>query len=105
MALDLDEQDLSTAIYHALVQTACRRVTTTYGELGGLLGVNPHFGLGRPLGRIWHWCHEKGIPHINALVVRQDTGRPGGGYEPDDWKAVRDAVWAHDYWPLPTTRP
>jgi len=56
--------------------------TVTYGEVGKATGMLPH-GLGLQLGYIRdHVCRERGLPWLTALVVNQETHRPGESFLP-----------------------
>jgi len=51
----------------------------TYGDLADLLGYDRRAGvtLGGPLGYIHRFCEQNDLPHLNAIVVREDTGIAG----------------------------
>ncbi len=58
------------------------RRTLTYTELAGRAGPplnrrNLHRQLLIPLSQL---CCQAGLPDLSALVVRKDTGLPGGGW-------------------------
>ncbi len=67
-----------------LIRAAAKRRTVTYGHLmkkfkiprghpagAGIVGV---------IGEVDRFEYERGAPGFAALVVRKDTGYPGGGY-------------------------
>ena len=56
--------------------------TITYREIGDAMGINPQSEVHPHLRVLWKWCDAKGLPHLNGIVVRQDTGLPGAGYTP-----------------------
>ena len=67
-----------------LLKAARARETLTYGELMRLMGISR----GRPL---WETIVEvdkaeyaRGAPGFAAIIVRKDTGFPGGGFFCDD---------------------
>jgi hypothetical protein len=47
----------------------------TYEELGQHLGL-PTVAVGAALGPIYRYCQSKGLPLLNLIVVRKDTGKP-----------------------------
>jgi hypothetical protein len=61
--------------------------TTTYGALAAHLdpthviwrGARYH-GLGKDLGDVSRYEHERGAPLLSALVVQAGIGRPGAGF-------------------------
>jgi hypothetical protein len=64
-------------IYLILTGYARRRQVLTYGELGRLIGYT-HVGvIGRFLGPIMAYCEREGIPALTAIVVNEQTGKPG----------------------------
>lgn len=77
-----------------LIHKAQYRKTTTYEEIaiafnlpssGNALGGT----LSPILGDIFHWCKQRGQPHLTSIVVRksgQDAGIPGAGF----WKLAMD---------------
>lgn len=84
------------------------RRTVTYTELAGRAGPplnrrNLHRQLLIPLSVR---CRRAGLPDLAALVVRKDTGMPGGGWQgprPESdfegsWAAALEACLAHP-WP------
>ena len=99
-------QQVASAAFPVLVETATSQSTITYRELATQIGTHAYFVLPRALGHIWSWCDDQGYPHINALVVSQSTGIPGRGYRPnghplirDDWFELRDKVHRFGQWP------
>ena len=99
-------QQVAFAAFPVLVKTATNQSTITYRDLADQIETHAYYVLPRALGHIWSWCDDKGYPHINALVVSQDTGIPGRGYRPDghpltraEWSDVRDEVHRFSRWP------
>jgi hypothetical protein len=70
--------------------------TITYSELAGRAGPpltrrQVHRQLLTPLA---DRCRRAGLPDLSALVVRKDTGMPGGGWHGPNPSADPDAAWA-----------
>ena len=67
-----------------LLKAARAKSKVTYGELM----KRYHLSRGRPLiraiGQIDRLEYERGAPGFAAIIVRRDTGFPGGGYFCDD---------------------
>ena len=70
--------------------------TITYTELAGRVGppfnrrhVHRQFLI--PLAKR---CQEAGLPDLCALVVRKDTGKPGGGWHGPNGSDDPDRDWA-----------
>lgn len=94
-----------------LVYYAQIRETLTYEKLGNLIGRHPRFALSHILGYIRDKiCIPKGLPLINAIVVRKYKGLPGVGFLPGGTKGLskeeyrqkfeelRDEVFNCDRW-------
>ena len=70
--------------------------TITYSELAGRVGPplsrrQVHRQLLTPLAER---CRRAGLPNLAALVVRKDTGKPGGGWQDPLSMADPDRAWA-----------
>ncbi len=70
--------------------------TITYTELAGRVGPplnrrHVHRQLLIPLGER---CRAAGLPDLCALVVRKDTGKPGGGWNDPNNAEHPDRAWA-----------
>lgn len=62
-----------------LAAATCRK-TVTYGTLMKEFGLSRGRALSRTIGEADRIEHEAGAPGFAALIVRKDTGFPGGGY-------------------------
>ncbi len=95
----VDDSTISTRavqIWQILVGRAHNRQTITYGELGGLM----HYGAGvldRPLGHLYFYCEQNGLPVLSVLVVEKDTGLPKGGVGDRDPDVEREKVFRYDW--------
>jgi len=67
-----------------LVKAARGRTVVTYGELMKRHGLSRGRKLSQTIGEIDRAECEKGMPGFAAIIVRKDTGFPGGGYFCDD---------------------
>ena len=59
-----------------------RRQVLTYGELGRLIGYNKHVSVigCNALGPIMRYCEREGLPALTSIVVNEQTGKPGLGF-------------------------
>jgi alkylated DNA nucleotide flippase Atl1 len=74
----------------------------TYGELAEFMGYPTKAGrtLGVALGKIREACDEFGLPHLNVIVVDQETGQPGDGIlieDPEEVAAMQTRVFKEDW--------
>ena len=67
-----------------LLRAARARGTFTYGQLMKLLGVSRGRPLFEAIVEVDKAEHAKGAPGFAAIIVRRDTGFPGGGFFCDD---------------------
>jgi hypothetical protein len=63
-----------------LVKAAKARGKLTYGELMKMLGVSRGRPLFDAIVEVDKAEYEKGAPGFAAIIVRKDTGYPGGGF-------------------------
>lgn len=63
--------------------------TTPYTEIGQLLRMPPHW-LSSALKRLGRDCEREGIPRLDAMVVRDDSGLPGAGFREDGVPMTKD---------------
>ena len=88
----------SLQIWTILVGAAHRRETLTYKLLANLLNYGGAGVLDRQLGRIMHWCSDRALPPLTALVVNSDTGLPGVGLtSPTDLHSEREVVFGFEW--------
>ncbi len=91
-------------IRERLIQKAKANRLVTYKELGEQFQIRAWWRqLGRIVGEISIYEHEHKRPYLSAIVVRQDTQRPGNGFwgltgidTNRPWEYYRDQVW--QYW-------
>jgi hypothetical protein len=67
-----------------LVRTAKAHGTLTYGELMRILGISRGRPLFEAISAVDREEHRRGAPGFAAIIVRKDTGFPGGGFFCDD---------------------
>ena len=67
-----------------LVRAARAHGTLTYGELMKLLGISRGRPLFEAIVEVDRAELAKGAPGFAAIIVRKDTGFPGGGFFCDD---------------------
>jgi hypothetical protein len=67
-----------------LVRAARARGTLTYGELMKILGVSRGKPLFEAIVAVDRDEYARGAPGFAAIIVRKDTGFPGGGFFCDD---------------------
>ncbi len=67
-----------------LLKAAQTRSTVTYGQLMRLLGISRGRPLFDAIVEVDKAEYSRGAPGFAAIIVRKDTGFPGGGYFCDD---------------------
>jgi len=67
-----------------LLEAARRGRTVTYGELMNRFHLSRGRRISAAIDEVDRAEHLKGAPGFAAIVVRKDTGYPGGGYFCDD---------------------
>ena len=67
-----------------LLRTAKARGTLTYGELMRILGISRGRPLFEAISAVDRDEYRRGAPGFAAIIVRKDTGLPGGGFFCDD---------------------
>jgi hypothetical protein len=91
-----DLADLIRRAWPVFREAARQGRTVTYTELAGRVGPpltrrQVHRQLLTPLSLR---CRRAGLPDLAALVVRRDTGRPGGGWHALEPGGDPDRDWA-----------
>jgi hypothetical protein len=71
-------------IHADILSAARRRTVVTYGQLMKRHRLSRGRKLSQTIGEIDRAECEKGGPGFAAIIVRKDTGFPGGGYFCDD---------------------
>ena len=67
-----------------LLRAARSRGTLTYGQLMKILGISRGRPLFDAIAEVDRAEYARGAPGFAAIIVRKDTGFPGGGYFCDD---------------------
>lgn len=92
-------------VFKVVAKSAKAGKTITYGEVGRQVGLY-HRHVHPRLYAIWQWCEtqQPPLPHLNAIVVNGQTGRPGGGYTPTggklseaEFQRTKQRVFAFDW--------
>lgn len=87
-----------------LAECAVRRSTTSYAELGELIGGVHQRAIGLTLGPIQEFCLSEKLPPLTILVVQKAAGRPGGGFiawDVDDIETGLQRVYEFPWKTLP----
>ena len=86
-------------LYSILIGVARKRERIPYGKLGEEFGVGPPFRtLINALGRVSRAAHGKGLPMLSAVVVNQETNRPGSGFYELAWELGKDLSDEVAFW-------
>jgi hypothetical protein len=81
-----------------LVQCAEHRETITYGELARRIGLPHHRPINLPLYYIRdEICIPRELPLLTAIVVRKDTGLPGGSWLPEGTGHLSEEEYRREY--------
>jgi len=67
-----------------LLRAARARGTLTYGQLMRIMGISRGRPLFEAIAEVDKAEYARGAPGFAAIIVRKDTGFPGGGYFCDD---------------------
>jgi hypothetical protein len=73
----------------SLLATAVRGETITYGTLMKRFRLSRGRALSKMIAEVDRREYDDGAPGFAALIVRKDTGFPGGGYFCDDELPIR----------------
>jgi hypothetical protein len=96
----MTQSEQAVLIWPVLALAARTQRVLTYGELEGFTGI-VKYGQNEALGLIHAHCEQKHYPALNAIVVSEDTGFPGGGFPkqmtPQEFLVERARVFAFDW--------
>ena len=67
-----------------LLKAARKGATVTYGQMMRSYHLSRGRALSKAIGEVDRLEYERGAPGFAAIIVRKDTGFPGGGYFCDD---------------------
>ncbi|HKT21318.1 MAG TPA: hypothetical protein VJR06_01665 [Nitrososphaerales archaeon] len=84
MSADQDAMPGLEALREELVKAAKARGKLTYGQLMKLMGISRGPPLFDVISAVDRAEYAKGAPGFAAIIVRKDTGFPGGGFFCDD---------------------
>ena len=76
----MTSSERAAQIWPLLTFCASMRRLMTYGELAKLIGASPR-SIGAYLDPIHHYCLQRRLPPLTSLVVKNDTGAPGVGFQ------------------------
>jgi hypothetical protein len=83
--------------WQVLAGCAANRQLSGYELLGDRIGMSRHT-LAQPLGCVFHYCEQHGLPPLTVLVVDRH-GKRGSGFlnmrEPTKLDALREQVFAY----------
>ena len=87
-------------IWPMLALAARTHQILSYEDVEGFTGI-PRYGQGEALGLIYRYCCAHECPHLNFIVVKQDTRLPGDGaprqMPPEDLLVEQAHVLAFDW--------
>jgi hypothetical protein len=84
LSTGLDARPNLEVLRKELVRAARARRTLTYGQLMKIVGVSRGAPLLDVISAVDRAEYSKGAPGFAAIIVRKDTGFPGGGFFCDD---------------------
>lgn len=77
--MSVNQVERAYLAWPALVDTASKSSTITYGELAKILNIH-HRAIRYVLGVIQDYCLTERLPPLTILVVNQSEGTPGDGF-------------------------
>ena len=85
----------SQSVLKALKENARNERIVTYGQLAEQVGLSRRKAMVvvPPLKRILKACQRHGYPWLTAIVVNQDTCRPGEGFTDETDAEIEDKCW------------
>ena len=98
----MDYDALAERARPALITAAMRRTPLTYGELGRALDLDanlplPHH-INRVLNTVSQRCIAAGEPSLTVIVVNQQTGEPGPGFQAGAVPWYEEARQCYRHW-------
>jgi len=78
------DRSLASRMRGVLLRAAVKRRAITYGELMRRFDLSRGRVLSQMIGVVDRLEYAAGAPGFAAIIVRKDTGYPGGGYFCDD---------------------
>ena len=91
-------------IWQILLGAAHNRQTLTYGQIATHLSLGGAGILSQTLDMIHQYCVSQDLPSITCLVVNQESGIPGAGYDPAGGEgalhAIRDDVYRTNWYAI-----
>ncbi len=74
----MDKYQRAAQLWSLLVLAARNQQLLSYSTIEHLTGI-PKVAVGGMLGTISHYCNNRKLPWLTALVVNEETGLPGEG--------------------------
>ncbi len=86
----MTDSERSAQFWSVLVFAARQQKLLSYDMLEKMTGI-PRFAQSRPLGNIYFYCKQEGLPHLTSIVLEQKTGWPAA----DEFKKGMDLPAEH----------
>src|ERR1700722_3258601 len=108
----LDKYQRAVQLWSLLVLAARNQQLLSYTTVERLTGI-PKVAVGGMLGTISHYCKDRNLPWLTALVVGEESGLPGEGllesakqeYGDDvDFFAMQSRVFVYDWFKEPAPK-
>jgi hypothetical protein len=71
----MKDQERAQQFWSVLSLAARNQQLVSYNTLFKLTGM-AKVGVGRPLGHIAAYCHQKKLPRLNIIAVSEESGKP-----------------------------
>ena len=71
----MTNSERSVQFWSVLVVAAKAQQVLSYDTLEKITGI-PRFGQSKPLGNIYSYCEQNGLPPLTSIVLEQRTGKP-----------------------------
>ena len=108
----MDKYQRAAQLWSLLVLAARNQQLLSYATVERLTGI-PKVAVGGMLGTISHYCKNRKLPWLTALVVNEETGLPGEGLmgsakqeygDAVDFLAMQSRVFVYDWFKEPAPK-